>query len=89
MGPPFRQWHGDDAPAAADSDPALMPGRRRSLRAQRRPGQTGGPSRRRDALRPSGHRQQLMGRADPRTTAVYTRRAGRNLINTPDDTGWR
>lgn len=32
--------------------------------------------------------QQLMGHADPRTTAIYTRHASFDLINALDDAGW-
>ncbi len=32
--------------------------------------------------------QQLMGHTDPRTTALYTRHASRDLVNALDDAGW-
>lgn len=32
--------------------------------------------------------QQLVGHTDPRTTALYTRRASRNVVNGLDDAGW-
>lgn len=32
--------------------------------------------------------QQLMGHADPRTTAIYTRHASFDLVNALDDAGW-
>ena len=32
--------------------------------------------------------QQLMGHSDPRTTALYTRHASRDLVNILDDAGW-
>lgn len=32
--------------------------------------------------------QQLMGHNDPRTTALYTRHASRDLVNALDDAGW-
>jgi site-specific recombinase XerD len=32
--------------------------------------------------------QQLMGHSDPRTTALYTRHASRDLVNALDDAGW-
>jgi len=32
--------------------------------------------------------QQVMGHRDPRTTALYTRHASRDLVNALDDAGW-